>query len=37
VVSLADLPVDGKEIMAIAMEAPPQYSNASAGARVGLG
>jgi hypothetical protein len=37
VVSLADLPVDGKEIMTIAMEAPPQYRNVSAEARVGLG
>lgn len=36
-VSLADLPVDGKEIMVIAMEAPPQYRNVSAEARVGLG
>jgi hypothetical protein len=35
-VSPADLPVDGKGIVAIAMEAPPQYRSVSAEARVGL-
>ncbi len=36
-VSLADLPVDGQDIMTITMATQPQYRNVSAEARVGLG